>query len=502
MNIKVIPLLTALFMLLCMFASCSEIESKPQSESPESESVPSTSIEQSEEPSRAVEESSDYYDDGLPEIDFDGKDFVILQRSEYKYEFAEDENATEKVNTLIKERNDSIEQRFGIKIRTIEEKGSWDSASSFLSFIDNIRKQVSGALADYHLISGYAAITPTLISEDLFINWYELSDRINFKKSWWSQDFIDEMTVNGRLYLLAGDISLTFWESMQCMFFNKDLAYDNHLDNIYQTVNDGDWTFDYMHQVIKDSFNHTDDPNSQIYGYVTGITTQIDVYQDAFDIHVTEKDAEGRPVYTINSEKTYTALQKVYDLVVDKEYTKTFTESDNQIQSVKLFGEGKALFAPLRLGDGTLLQSYENLNYGILPMPKFNKEQDAYHSTCADYYSVFAIPITAAEQLDFIGIITEALCAESSRSVVPEYYNIVLKERNTSDEDSIKMIEEVREGLLCNFGYLYSYTLEWPAHQLNICVKNKNNSFASVWEASQDIFQSNLDEVIAYYFDN
>ena len=90
---------------------------------------------------------------------------------------------------------------------------------------------------------------------------------------------------------------------------------------------------------------------------------------------------------------------------------------------------------------------------------------------------------------------------ESSRSVVPEYYTLVLKERYTKDEESIQMIDIIRKGILCNFGYLYSYTLDWPAHQLNVCINNKNSSFASTWETNESKFEANLNDAIAYYFD-
>ena len=91
---------------------------------------------------------------------------------------------------------------------------------------------------------------------------------------------------------------------------------------------------------------------------------------------------------------------------------------------------------------------------------------------------------------------------ESSRSVVPEYYTLVLKERYTKDEESIEMIDIIRKGILCNFGYLYSYTLDWPAHQLNVCINNKIKDFASRWESLEDNFNANLAEAIKFYFED
>lgn len=442
--------------------------------------------------------SSDEFFDGLPDINYGNRLFTILQRKEYKYEYASDEQATEKVNMLIAERNRRVEERFGVIITTIEQEGIWGKHEDFISYV---RNTIDSGTAGYDIISGYAAVTPTLISDGYFINWYELSDYINFEKHWWAQDFISEMSLNNKLYLLSGDISLTFWESMQCMFFNKTLASAYNLNDIYDVVRDGDWTFDKMYTVIKETYNENSDPNEQVYGYATALTTQIDVYQDAFNIPVTEKDADGRPRFTINQPKIYNTLDMLYDLVIDSPYSKICVEANGQDETLDFFGKGRALFAPLWLGAGAMLQNYDTV-YGILPMPKYDVNQTDYHSTCSDFYSVLALPITSDENLDFIGVITEALCVESSRYVVPEYYTLVLKERYTSDEDSVQMIDIVRDGVLCNFGYLYSYTLNWPAHQLNVCINAKNRNFSSNWESKETMFTQNLEEAIKYYFDD
>ncbi len=496
MKIKFTAVLLSIVFIVMTAAACGENNGENSSQQSSVAEQSENSGNPSEDPSGA-DLSDEEFDDGLPETNFGGRDFTILQRSEYKYEYEPDDTAAEKVNILIAERNRLVEERFGVKIKTINQLGAWGQHENFMTYV---RNTVNGGTADYDIISGYAAIMPSLISDGLFINWYELDEYINFEKDWWSQDFISEMSLNNKLYVLSGDISLTFWESMQCVFFNKTLAESYNMNNLYDMVWDGKWTFDAMYQIIKDTYNENSVVEDQIYGYTTALTTQIDVYQDAFNIPVTTKDADGKPYFTINVPKTYDALAKLYDLVVASPYTKVCTEANQMETTVSVFGEGKALFAPLYLGTGAQLQSYNTI-YGILPMPKFNEEQAGYYSTCCDFYSVLSIPLTSDGNLDFIGIITEALCVESARSVVPEYYSLVLKERYTNDEDSIKIIDMVREGILCNFGYLYSYTLNWPAHQLNVCINNKNTNFASNWESKEGEFNNNLQEAIAFYFD-
>ena len=431
--------------------------------------------------------------DNLPEKDWGKKTYTILQRTEYEYEFGIEETGASTVNDLIYERDAVVEERFNIDIVSKPVDGGWGVHEDF---IDHVRDTVSSGVVDYDIIAGYAAIIPTLIADGILLDWYDVP-YVDLNREWWSQNLVDELTINGNLYLLSGDMSLRFWESMQGMFFNKTLAENAGLEDPYELVRNGEWTFDKMVELIRQANVEDDNPETKIYGYVSGLTTQIDVYQDAFNIPVTTKGSDGVPYFTVNQEKTYTALQKVYDLVCGSTY---FYKAEDQNKSVEFFGQNRALFMPNQLGDGAKLVTYE-CDFGILPMPKFDENQEMYNSTCRDDYSMFAIPMTSQNNLEFIGMITEAICAQSYRSVIPQWYTVILQNRYTKDEDSIEMIETIREGILCNFGYIHSYALDWPAHQFNICINNSSTDFASLWQSKESTFNNNLSDLMEAYFE-
>ena len=50
--------------------------------------------------------------------------------------------------------------------------------------------------------------------------------------------------------------------------------------------------------------------------------------------------------------------------------------------------------------------------YGILPPPKWDEEQEKYYSHVQDKFTAWGIPVTATD-LDFIGFVTDALCKET-----------------------------------------------------------------------------------------
>ena len=246
---RLIALILSVLMISLVFAACSKTD-PGQNESKPASSGESADNSGAAEDSSAEEESEDPFEDGLPEKNYGGREFRILQRTEFKYEFENDEAVPEKVNQLVAERNRKVEDRFGVKIVTVDQMGAWGKHEDFMSYIRNSMVQEDPG---YDIIAGYAAIMPSAVGDDLFRNWHDLDDWINFDKPWWSQDIVNELTVNGRLYLLTGDISMTFWDMMTGMFFNKELASLYSLD-LYSLVRSHDWTFDKMLQICKDTY--------------------------------------------------------------------------------------------------------------------------------------------------------------------------------------------------------------------------------------------------------
>lgn len=444
------------------------------------------------EVSKAEVSQSD--EDVLRTADFEGRTFTVLQRPTHKYEFSSDENASRLINDEIANRNALVEQRYNVKIKTMEVEGDWTELTSFENYIANT---IQGGEPEYDIISGYAVAMANSVSKGIFCDWREFEQYMNLDREWWYQDFIDQMTINDHTYLLAGDINLTIWESMYGMFFNKEIVESNpDVGDLYATVRAGDWTYDKFIQTLKDvsvSGDPTDD--GFVYSYGTFTTTQIDAWQDAFNIPVTEKNDDGLPEITIGENpKIIKTVEDIYDLV-NSTYTYKATETNDTVEH---FGKGKSVFTIQSVGEGTKLKNYD-VKYGILPLPKYDEEQDEYHSTCQDYYSVLAVPITSKDDAEFIATVTEALCYYSRKNVVPKYYQDVLQLRNTFDADTAEMIDVIRDGLLCNFGYIYSMALNWPAHQLNVLINANSKEWVSNWDSKKDQFVSDLDNLLEIY---
>ena len=93
-------------------------------------------------------------------------------------------------------------------------------------------------------------------------------------------------------------------------------------------------------------------------------------------------------------------------------------------------------------------------DYGIIPYPKYDEAQAAYKSMVDGSHSAMAVG-KDAQDLDFIGILTEAYCAESYKKVLPAYYDVCLKQRYASSPKDAEMMDLCVNARVFDPGYVY-----------------------------------------------
>ena len=116
---------------------------------------------------------------------------------------------------------------------------------------------------------------------------------------------------------------------------------------------------------------------------------------------------------------------------------KNYTNIDGAFQHMygrDMFARGLSVFANANIGDA--LGYFRDLedDYAILPYPKLDENQPEYYTMVDGSHQVMAVPITVSDT-ERIGVIVEALCAESYRKVVPAYYDVALKFKGTRDQN-------------------------------------------------------------------
>ena len=198
----------------------------------------------------------------------------------------------------------------------------------------------------------------------------------------------------------------------------------------------------------------------------------------------------------LNSEKTVSIVEKLNELFYKTQGIKSVGDSSNAGLYTK-FLTGHTIFAPMQLQyTYEILRDYEN-DYGIVPMPKWDEEQEQYYSSVDAGSNVIAVPITAT-QLDLIGYMVESMSCESWKSVLPTFYDVALGTKSVRDEESIEMLDIILDNRSVDFASLYNAWNGW-VFELPGFVSSGN--FASKYKQLERAKIKHYDKIIDCFID-
>ena len=124
-------------------------------------------------------------------------------------------------------------------------------------------------------------------------------------------------------------------------------------------------------------------------------------------------------------------------------------------------------------------------------MPKFDNSQ-VLHPVQSGMHDCIPIDIKSAEEN---GIITEALAAQSYRSLLPAYYEIVLKTKYAKDSETSQMVDIMYGTVFFDFAFIFNNELG-ILNNISGVIKSKNNTFASMLKATAKIYENKLESLI------
>ena len=435
---------------------------------------------------------------GLPTYNFGGEEFVILCRTEKEYEVdTEDASTGDTVNDSIFARNARVEELYDLEIASAPVNGDWYSKDSFMAVI---KSAVTSGSEDYDLVAGYLAYISTLAMEDCFYNLHNVNT-LNLDNDWWSDSFTENLTLYDCLFFADGDISLTMWESLYAMYFNKQIAADRGIDNLYQMVLDGEWTMEALYEMTEDLYE--DNGNDKVdaedsFGMIINCHS-LRAMVTTCGVPITERNDDGVYEIVFFDDFTVELFEELYDFVHENDsiYMAAPTDDADYTEILKMFTNNQAMFISGTLDQSAVLRNMDTA-FGIIPFPKYDSYQETYLSHSYDGHSIFSIPSSLADP-SMAGAVMDALGAESRQSVVPQYYEIVLKGRTTRDEESREMLDIIRENLYFDFGFVYSASLDFIYSKFGDLIKTNNKGFASSVASLSTRYETLLQEIVEKY---
>lgn len=465
-------------MAVIAFTACDEEEKKQASSN-------KPNVEKPAAENTATDGDEIDYDALLSDDYFDGYEYRMLVRKGYAEGQAPETDSDDNVKSAVFRRNKEIEAKYGITITATESSSNGYETTALNSIL-------AGDDA-YDLILCHTRAAFTYAVQGAAYNINDIRS-INLSNPWWSQDIKNNCDINGYVYVLDGDFSTEGINNTMCMFFNKRIFDDLGFDYPYETVKDGDWTFDEFAYYVKKGGADLDgngvmEPTIDQYGFWTGEwDTPIGIlYTGGQKIY--QKNEEGLLELSLYSNKTVDIFDEFFSLTDNES---SFIAIEGQYSGPDAFKEGRAMLRGSGLGMASGYRSMDD-DFGILPMPKFT-EDDEYASIINGHASLGLIPITVSD-VERTGAITEALAAYGSKYVIPAFYDVTLKTKSARDDESEEMMDIIRDSVVFDIGYLAGGKFQSIGRDL---ARSASHDFASFYSMSQspalkDVAQFNID---------
>ena len=455
--------------------------------------------------------------DNVGEHNFGNEEFVISALAVYEWEIYKEEEEPDACDTAILLRNQRLTDRFNVAITPVIFNGiandhSADVRMELLNGNDDLLDMVLMQL----WLAGPCVLTGMLY--DLRSEVPYVKDSVG-KTDWWNAKMNDCYSILGRQYVGVCDINLSAVSSTWCILWNQEMASQNNVakkidpayNTLYDAVDAGTWTIDNMTAIVKDFWQ--DNPNGaapgerdidDTYGLSYASIHAREIFTNAFGYDMVINDGQMVPELTTMSIGMVTNIGKIKNLFSARG-TNSFTGTD----WAQKFANGQSLLYMCTMGslDSDIIHE-SDVKFGVLPFPKADTNQKEYYAGTQDSMSTILVPLNLTDRLERTGAMIESMAAESHQSVLPAYYEVILKYNATRDEKSIEMIEKIYEGRRYNLAGIHSSNtseLYTPNGQglayvfRKLADPNYAGNPADFWSGESLNYQIRLEELIAEY---
>ena len=269
-------------------------------------------------------QNTDYVCDLPAELDYGGDEIsiMVVKKSGREDEMLSEELGNGIISDAVYERNLAVETELGVELVFVDQTDDTVAQNT----INNAVRGGDDTL-DIFTIGTYCAVSPAISGCYLNLNNLEY---IDLSKHYWTQDYNNMMTFTAdhKQFLATSPAALSLFRLTYLTIFNRDLFAERKIPDLYETVANGDWTYEYQLSLIEDTWVDADGNGKEIEGiklrYIvkndSGILAGIDNIgadgSDTWSVYnfagvkvlettdVEELNTLPKGIYIINSKKT------------------------------------------------------------------------------------------------------------------------------------------------------------------------------------------------------
>lgn len=427
---KALALLLALLMLLVSLFACSKDTGKKSG---------SDVVIATEEPvDNSIVYDAKIHDLGGHEFWFLVRDVGSFQHLAVNEVLAEELNG-DKLNDAVFKRNATLQEKYNCEIREERIKNP----------VTAVKDQLLAGEYVYDYIYCPTTSLRLLSASNLLVDFNNL-DEVDLSKAWWDHNAVEGLSIGGKVFYVTGSAGTLDERASWIMYFNKDVFIKSHIDMPYDLVKEGKWTIEKMYEIMlathedldgngimeigKDRFGYIGQPENNWF-HVAACNVKLSGMTSTGDIDIPP---------TVNDDvlNAWAALKPL----LTSEY-RDVSDSGNR------FRAGLGTFYACLSGAILNMNKNDAFNFGVLPMPKMNEQQEDYWTSVDGVWTYsYAIPVTTDNAPDAAdngffsgreqaGYFLEAFSYYSIDTLSVAFNEQILKYQAVKDAESVEMIE-------------------------------------------------------------
>ncbi len=486
-------LLAAILLTSALLTACSEGGEETTSANAET-TASGTDTDETPAEETVPEEIEPQYTLGLPEdLDYQGTAVTVLGWQHYEdVEFDTEELNGEIVNDAVFQRNLAVEENLNVTLTFLEEGGRSGDAN-WMALVRNSNTSGDGA---YDFVAGHSTNIGSLTYSKQFQSMLDYK-YLDFSAPWWREALTEKATVLNKLYFATGDIAPSSIGRSQGIFFNSKLLEDYNLEDPYQLVVDGEWTFDKLNEMCTGTYidlnsNGTAEEKADQFGFAIDYVQVQAIGLSAGFVSVAANE-EGilkiAPEYT--SERAVSLVEQWSAFMHDSNDTSFIVTTDD----TTMFKEGRTVFYAFPMA--IISSELRDLEFevGFVPFPKFDAQQEDYVVCTSNAYSLWAIPLSAKDPA-MSAAIMENMAYEGYLNVIPAIFETSYKVKyNTTDSQlQSEVFDIVRGSLIFDLGRIMNSSFNNVFGLIPDAINNNTGKFASNLAGNQKGIEKKLEK--------
>ena len=390
------------------------------------------------------------------------------------------------LNDAIYNRNTYINEKYGVNItNTYRDIGAVN---------ETVKLMHTSGSQDYDAILQRSVQVGGILTGGFLHNLQDMT-YMNLSSPWWNQDSISSLAMGKLNQFIASDITVLDKSATACVQFNAKVA-DEHkaaVGDLYEQVDNGEWTFERFVEICDEVGADLDNDGKRngegdLVAFYCG-DDPIHFLYNAAGLRFMDHDSDGYFEYKFNSQVSFDTLETIFtDLMYADFFHNNVVDGS---YGVDKFRNNEQLFRMGFVKNASQLRDMES-DYGILPIPMFNNDQDEFYSEVSPHHDSIMFICNSIVDTSFVSAVLESLACESYYTVSPVFYDVIITGRSVRDEQSKRMLELIFSTRVYDAGLIFDMNSFGGVVLRH--TKTHTTGFASLWEKNQSAVEAKLDE--------